>query len=55
MVLFNAVLQQFAKLEIRASEMFEMRLVASLTNEEIVRVFEVSLTPAERDIKVVKA
>lgn len=55
MILLDEVLSQFSALDDRASNMYEMRLFAGLSNGEIAQVFEVSITTVERDIAVAKA
>lgn len=55
MVLLDQVLSRFALLDKRAADMYEMRLFAGLSNQDIAGLFGVSLTTVERDLKVAKA
>jgi RNA polymerase sigma factor (TIGR02999 family) len=55
LVLLDEVLTQLSLFDQRASDMYEMRLFAGLSNEDISKVCEVSVTTVERDIKVAKA
>lgn len=55
LVLLDEVLMQLSAFDQRACDMYEMRLFAGMSNEEIAKVCNVSLTTVERDIKVAKA
>jgi len=55
LVLLDEVLTALTSIDLRAAEMYEMRLFSSLGNEEIAQVFNVSIRTVEREIKFAKA
>jgi RNA polymerase sigma factor (TIGR02999 family) len=55
LVLLDEVLTRFCQFDERGARIYEMRLFAGLTNQEIASVLEISLTTVERDMKVARA
>jgi len=55
LVLLDEVLLLFSALDERAAKMYEMRLFAGVTNNELAKIFQVSVATVEREIRIAKA